>query len=250
MFKRGYFFAGLSVAALVVACGSSDSSSGSGSAPDFNTLETELTVPTGTMAAGEEAAVGDGLGAKQEQASGNPFGGIGGSSLKPQASCDTIGQDGTATGTCDCPGGGSVTYDLSGLQSQQNAQDGNIDFTLSYSADSCVSDGNTMNGSVYIKEKGNTKDYANLLIIYALHMTISGTKNATYDVDYLYKNGKIVFKIDVKDGSVLVSGSGNWDKTTKTGEFTVTDKNETWTCKATNGVGTCTSDKGGTRDFK
>lgn len=247
MFKRGYFFAGLSVAALVVACGSSDS--GTSSAPDFNALETELTVPTGTMAAGEEAAVGDGLAAQTEQTEGNPFGGIGGSSVKPKATCDQLGRDGNQSGSCDCPGGGSITFDLSGMSSMQGDSSGNVDGTVSYEADSCTSDGQTFDGSVYFKIKGNTKDAQNLFFIYSIHLTLSGAKSGRYDVDYMYKNGKVIFAVDVKDGSVLVSAKGSWDKNTKTGSFSVTDKNTTWECEAVNGVGSCTNTAGEKREF-
>lgn len=251
MFKRGYIFAGLSVAGLLIACGGDDSSSSSsGGVPDFNTLKTELTVPTGTMAAGEEGAVADGLSKSQESQSGSPFGGVGTSSLKPQAACNEGSFQGGQSGTCDCPGGGSITFDLSGMQqAQQQQQGGNVNYTVSYSANACVDDGQTMDGSVYWHYEGNTQTPQDAFFIYAIHLSLSGKRTARYDIDYLYQNGKVVFKVDVKDGSVLVSAEGNWNRETKTGSFTVKDKNETWTCTAENGKGECKSEKGTVRSF-
>jgi len=250
MFKRGYIFAGLSVAGLLIACGGSDSSGGSGSAPDFNTLKTELTVPTGTMAAGDEATVQDGLGKSMEQQEGG--GGFSplsaGGSVKPQAACSEGAVQAGKSGTCDCGGGGSVSFDLSGV-SQQQQQGGDVNYTVSITANSCVDDGNTINGSIYMHYEMTQAAPQDAFLIYAIHLSLTGTRTANYDIDYMLKNGKAVFKVDVKDGSVLVSAEGSWDRNSKSGSFTVKDKNETWTCNAENGKGSCTSDKGGSRTF-
>lgn len=251
-------FGMVAVTATGMGCSSSDSGGGSGTggAPDFGALEERLTKPSGTFDESQASPVLDGYGQQNESAtSGNPFGGSSSSTqsagLAIQAegsACNNLGQGGQ--GSCSCPSGGTLTWDMpqgSSMQSQNSS--GAIDQTVSIVASACSDGKQTIDGSIYYKIKSVKQDRSDLFMLYAIHVKLSGTRTGQYDVDYLYKNGVITFAVDVKDGKVLVSAKGNWNKNTKTGTLTITDKNTTWTCEAVNGKGTCKNTAGETRNF-
>lgn len=246
-----------------IGCGSDEESGTGGSgAPDFVALEGKLTQPTGTLAPGQESSVQDAFGAQTEAASGNPFGGGGASSgtsttqsadalstlalgpLNTSSSCSGFQQGGS--GTCSCPNGGSITYDIPATTQGKPGENpnGTIDQTVSIIANQCgTSADQTVHGSIYWKLKNPPP-----MQLFSVHVAITGRSAGKYDVEYLYKDGVITFAVDVADGRVLVSAKGGWNKATKTGTLTIKDKNETWTCSLTNGKGTCTSDKGASRN--
>ena len=250
-------------------CSSSTSggSGGGGAAPDFGTLETTLTKPTGTFDETQAGPVTDGFNTQLTASESNGLGGgsssssksfMGGelalTSLEPQnvnASCPGLKSGGA--GSCACPMGGTITYDLppGGVEKVlgDKTNTAPIDQTISLKVAACGDEASVYDGSYYIKVKSAQADRKDLFILYAIHLAVTGAKMGKYDVDYLLKDGKVTFAIEVKDGKVLVSASGNWDKKTKTGTITVTDKNGTWTCMAVNGKGMCTDKDGKTHTF-
>jgi hypothetical protein len=261
MKKVGGFCAiGLLVSMTLVGCGSdgASSSGGAGAAPDFVALEGRLTQPSGTFAAGQEGAVQDAFGTQSTAAQGNPFGGGSGGttttksvSLSPQSlhilagAGDCAGlTSGGGKGSCACSNGGSIDFDVPAGAAGQPAQaTGSIDQTISINAHACVEGAQTVDGSIFYKVKSPPP-----MQLFSVHLNMTGTKTARYDVDYLLKDGVITFAVDVADGRVLVSAKGNWNQATKSGTLVVTDKNDTWTCTLTSGKGTCTSAKGATRN--
>jgi hypothetical protein len=245
---------------MLVGCGSGESSSGGGlgSPPDFVALEGKLTQPSGTFAAGQEGAVQDGFGNQSAAAQGSPFGGGSGtSSTKSNGDLTTQSLhplDGTNTcpglenggqGTCACPNGGSLDYDVPANVAGKPGQDpnGTVDQTVSLVAHTCGTNADqTVDGSIYWKIKNPPP-----MQLFSVHLKMTGKTTASYDVEYLNKNGVVTFAVEVADGHVLVSAKGNWDKSTKTGTLVITDKNDTWTCEMVSGKGTCKSAKGESR---
>ena len=259
----------ISMAGLV-GCGSSKSSSASGpaGAPDFAALKATLTTPTGTLQPGSEGTVAGGF-SKQSTAStdGSPFGGSSASpkSLQGQLALESLhtlsgpsscpGLDQGGTGTCACPGGGSLDYNVPvggfGSLSGKN-KSGPVDITLGLTANSCVDEsGGSFNGKFFVNAKSTKADNSDLVLVESIHLAITGGKKpGQYDVDLLLDLStspqRIVFAVDVPDGKVLVSGS--WDAATKTGTITITDKTGTTTCTAMNGMGSCKGVDGKLRD--
>jgi hypothetical protein len=223
-------------------------------------LESRLSQPTGTFASGQENSVADGFGAQSESAQGNPFGGSSSGMSSSQSagelalqtlqplegsntSCAGLQEGGK--GSCACPNGGSLEFDLPSKVSGRPGQhaQGTIDQTVSIVARTCGMQANQMvDGSIYWKIKNPPP-----MQVFSVHLKLTGAKTANYDVDYMYKDGVITFAVDVADGRLLVSAKGSWDKGSKTGTLVIRDKSNTWTCNLTNGKGTCTSDAGATR---
>lgn len=242
--------------AFAVGCGGGDESSsggGAGSPPDFGAIEGRLTQPSGTFAPGQENAAMDGFGTQSAATEQNPLGGSSGSTAGKSAgelSIQTVSpladpqcqqlQNG-GKGTCACPGGGSIAYDVP-ANAGQTSSNGAIDQTISVQANNCVSGDQTVNGSIYMKIKNPPP-----MQLFSIHIAITGRDAGKYDVDYMYKDGMITFAVDVADGRVLVSAKGSWDSKTKTGTLVIRDKSETWTCEMTNGKGQCTSSGGTVR---
>lgn len=256
---RTIYFWGMTLA-VAVGCGSAATS-----APDFNSLETTLTKPTGTLAPGAEPAVIGGYNDQASNANDSAFGasatldaapgGLAASSLAPLETptsqwCPAL--DANQSGSCNCPGGGTLTFDLSAIASlagkgKDQPPMGPIDAVVSISASKCSMDEKSIDGSLYYKIKALQADLKDLFLLYALHYTETPPEKKV-DVDYLLQGGKVTFAIQVQDGTVLVSAQGNWDKSTKTGTLVVTDKNVTWTCTLVNAKGTCSDGKGTTRN--
>lgn len=270
------FFAAMT---SVVACGSSGTSSSGGSgvaAPDFAALTVSLTTPTGTLQPGSEGTVAASFG-KQLTAStdGSPFGGSDSDSDSATSTNSIALGDGRlalralhtlgggpvcpglttgGTGTCACPSGGSLDYNVpaGGVDKLFTKQGtGPINTTLSLIANNCAEGGGeSINGKVFINAKSTKVDNSDLVLIESVHMVVAGgAKPGQYDVDLLFDFSstpqRIVFAVDVPDGKVLVSGS--WDATTKNGSLTITDKTGKTTCTVAAGTGTCTGPNGQVR---
>ena len=108
----------------------------------------------------------------------------------------------------------------------------------------------SIDGTEFAKiQSSGTPNASDLLMLFDLHLTGTAKgQTVKIDADFEYLNGKYWFSVGVNDGSVVVSSDSSWDATTKTGTIYVKDRNESWTCTFTNGKGTCTSDKGTSRD--
>ncbi len=251
--------------ACVVGC-SSSSNDPFGPTPDFQQVEARFNAPTGTFGAGSESGVLAGLSQQRASQTGG-FGvgstgsssstGSGGTTAKSLRFLDANGgtsfcpalQSGAESGSCACPNGGSLAYDLSGMQQMRNYHGGPIDVTLKVRAEACTMKEASIDGTEFVKLRSSgTPSQSDLLMLFDLHLTAT-SKGLTerIDADFEYVNGKFWFSIGVNDGSVVVSSDSAWDTATKTGTILVKDRNETWTCAFTAGKGTCTSDKGASR---
>lgn len=249
----------------MVGCGSADSNP-YGPDPDFNAVQSKLSTPTGTLAAGREsAAFTDYQTQAANQANGFNYAGVGSSSssggvssqalhvLGNQASntwCPAL-QNGQTSGSCTCPSGGSLSYDFAGIQQLNQQQHGPIDVTLRLHADHCSAEGGVVDGSEFIKLKstGATVTSDNLFMFLDVHLTMSKPPvQARIDLDAEYLDGKWWYAVEVSDGTLIVaSDTAHWDGSTKTGTVYVHAKDASWTCELTNGKGTCTNEKGDAR---
>lgn len=256
---------GLLGLSALVGC-SSSSNDPFGPTPDFGRVEAQFQQPTGTFAKGSEASIVGGL-AKQQASSSDGFG-LGGASSSGSSNggvttktfdlldtkaggtgfCDAL-KNGADSGSCACPNGGSLAYDMSGMQQMRDYKGGPIDVTLKVRANACTVQDVSIDGTEFAKIKSSgTPNAQDLLMLFDLHLTVSARgQTERIDADFEYLNGKLWFSIGVDDGNVVVA-TEHWDGTTKTGTIHVKDRNESWTCVFTNGKGTCTSDKGGSRD--
>jgi hypothetical protein len=259
---------GLMGMGFAVGC-SSTSSDPFGPEPDFGKVESQFAAPSGTFAQGSEGMIISGLQQqKDSQAGGLGVGALpggsgsggtaGGVTSKALHFLDTQGggtsfcaglQSGAESGTCACPGGGALAYDLSGLRQLQGYQGGPIDVTLKVRANACVAQNASIDGTEFIKLKSNGAPSASdLMMLFDIHLSAhAGAVSARIDADFEYLNGKFWFSLGVNDGNVVVA-SATWDSSTKTGTIVVKDRSDTWTCDFVNGKGTCTSDHGGSRD--
>ncbi len=252
--------------ACVVGC-SSSSHDPFGPTPDFLAVQARFAAPSGTFAPGSESQVLTGL-SQQRAQQGGGFGiggasststsGSGGTTAKSLRFLDVNGgtsfcpalQSGAESGSCACPNGGSLAYDLSGMQAMRNYHGGSVDVTLKVRAEACTVNDASIDGTEFAKIKSiGTPSQADLLMLFDLHMTatVKG-EHERIDADFEYLNGKFWFAVGVNDGTVVVSSDAAWDGTAKTGTITVKDRFETWTCAFTGGKGTCASDKGTSRD--
>ena len=254
------------VSVSAVGC-SSASNDPFGATPDFQQVEAKFNAPTGTFASGSESQVISGL--TQQRAAQNGGFGIGSTGSSQSASsggttakslrfldvnggaafCPAL-QSGAESGSCACPSGGSLAYDMSGMQQMRNYHGGSVDVTLKVRAEGCTMNDASLDGTEFAKIKSSgTPSKADLLMLFDLHMTAT-VKGQTerIDADFEYLNGKFWFSIGVNDGTVTVSSDSSWDSATKSGTIVVKDRNETWTCTFSGGKGTCASDKGPSRD--
>jgi len=251
--------------ALVAGC-SSSSNDPFGPAPDFQQVAARFNAPTGTFASGSESGVLAGL-TQQKSAQNGGFaiggtsssssGASGGTTSKSLRFLDANGgssfcpalSSGAESGSCACPSGGSLAYDLSGMQQMKNYKGGPIDVTLKVRAEACTVNDASIDGTEFAKISSNgTPSQTDLMMLFDVHLTATA-KGVTerIDADFEYLNGKYWFSIGVNDGSVVVSADSAFDGTAKTGTIVVKDRNETWTCTFASGKGTCTSDKGASR---
>ena len=275
MLKGGIVIAASILGIFAVGCSSSSSGSDPfGSAPDFGSIQQQFKSPSGSFA-GHEAKTFSGYATQQDN--GNTISGFsvaGGSStasygtwrlqslgvhVQDDAFC-AIGQGNSSSSSCACPGGGTIEWDLSGLQQySQAAQNGGpVDATVKIAASACKSaDGSeSLDGKIFENFRGTvpaagaaTTAPTDFAIIMDAHFTATmkdkGTAKVDIDLEYAMKNGAYtaVYSVQVDDGNVVVSG--NWDSTTKTGNITITDKNGTVTCVASDGkTAVCTDGAG------
>jgi hypothetical protein len=250
------------VGALV---GCSSSSGGSsydfGPEPDYTAIRAIYDHPTGTFAAGSETTI---FGAyTQQQQAGDNYGSVG--SLQSGGTttqsvglhilggsgatdfCPAISQGGS--GSCSCPAGGTLYYDLSGLASLQQ-QSGAINATAKVAFAGCGVNTVTVNGHefLHVESAVSPPTAQSLFEVLDAHLTATPPP-LSIDMDLFYDQGKWWVSVNVNDGQVVVSGDGTWDGTTGSGTISVKDKSDTWSCTATNGHGTCTSGSGQTRTF-
>jgi len=256
--------------------GCSSSSSGSdpyGGTPDFASIQQEFRAPTGTFAGHENAAFNA---FSQQQSNSNSlsgftFGAGGGTTAQSfvntrlrtlgvgtasSASCDIAANGSSSSGSCTCHGGGSLSYDLSGLQQYTDAaqKGGPVDATIKIAASGCKSQDGTesVDGKIFenfrgtVPAPGTTQDpkTADFAIMLDAHVTAqtpaAGSVHVDLDVMFAALNGLYseYFVIHVDDGTEVIGGQ--WDANTKTGSITVTDKNGTWTCTGDGKVAHCT----------
>lgn len=273
----GLMVTGVVVGMFAVGCGSSSASSDPyGGTPDFANIQQEFKAPTGTFA-GHETATFNAY-AQQQQNSSNLSGfslggGASGQSfvnyrlrslgitpMSDGASCNVLASGSGDTGSCACPGGGSIQYDISGLKDYANAEakGGKIDATIKMSANACKSADGTesVDGKIFENFRGTvpaagtatdptTADFA---IIFDAHVTaVSPSATAKVDLDFELTTINGVYSeyylVHIDDGTVVVSGT--WDANSKTGSLTITDKNGSWTCSSNDGkTATCTGTGG------
>jgi hypothetical protein len=233
-------FGGLLIAVCATGCGGGDSKP---SGPDFGALQKEYTSPSGTLQAGDKAAI---IAALDSQSA---SGGVGVLSA-PRQNADGPGPHvlattptcsaPTASGeTCTCPGGGS--YAVSIGASSANGATGTVTYNAcNESSDAATSI--TLSGSVSFDESINP-----MIFIYSgsIDETISPPPQTIHiDLNYALINDMMSFNVKVADGNVLVQESLDWDTTTKSGSFTVVTKDGTTMCTLTDGAGTCTGPGG------
>lgn len=275
----GLIVAGVVAGVFAAGCSSSSSSDPYGATPDFGTIQQQLKAPTGTFA-GHETATFSAYAAQQNGASslsGFALAGGADSTTSAQAFVDyrlrslgvqpmsgpacNIVASGADTGSCNCPGGGSLQYDISGLKQYADleAKGGPIDATIKVAANACRSADGTesVDGKVFenfrgtVPAPGTNQDpkTADFSLIFDAHLTAtSPSASVRVDLDFALTTLNGVYSeyylVHVDDGTVVVSGS--WDTTTKTGSLTITDKNGSWTCTGDGKVATCTG-TGGTK---
>ena len=258
-----------------IGCSGSESSDPFGAEPDYATLKQRISSPTGTL----DARNMGGLFARySEQRGTSSIGSIGISSPKTASadeesaattsssgthsqalrilgggssltsSCGAIAQ-GTTTGSCSCPEGGSFTYDFSGLTTVQQST-GPIDASIKVRFDSCRMKDLGLDGREFVRlhaDRGGAKvDMKSLELLLVADLTVSkGAETHTLDLAALVRNGQFELAVSVDDGWVTVSSTSSGAG----GSFVVRDRNSTWTCNVVNGAGSCKDDKGNTHAF-
>jgi hypothetical protein len=271
----GLSAAGVFAGWLIVGCSSGGSKADPyGPPPDFTTIQSRFESPTGTFAKGSESSVFDGFSQQtQNPSSSFGIGGVGASTsasgssptIKSQALhilggnttssfCPSLadglkaGQD---SGSCSCPDGGSLLWEIDGLeQSKQSVQNGGpINVLAKVRAMQCTYQNESVDGTEFAEMKSSGAPSASdLLVLFDMHLVATGAVSLKLDADFVYDNGQYWFSVTVNDGNVVV-GSESYDSATKTGTVIVRDRNDTWTCTLTNGTGTCTSQRGDTRQI-
>lgn len=258
--------AAAAVTSIMLACGSS-SDDPFGPEPSYADIKAQFDHPTGTFAAGSEKSI---FSTYDGQANANTAYNVLGSqtgsstpSTTMQAShglrilggvgnastwCGAL-QQGQASGSCGCPQGGTFVYDLSGIE-QARQQSGVVDVTAKLRFEACAVDQATVDGREFLHMHADSSAGGQLADFYMLldaHLTATAPdQKATIDLEALFDNGGFWASIKVNDGNVAVATTTGG---TQNGKVVVKDRNETWTCALTNGAGTCTSDKGGSRQI-
>lgn len=247
-----------------------------GPSPDFNQLQAKYDHPSGTFARGSEAAV---FGSYTSQRGGgaNQYGittnGAGGGATDNAGSgvttkslrildnaggtssatwCSALAH-GDASGSCACPSGGTVYYDMSGVQ-QLRAQHGAgpIDITLRLRYDACAIETTKIDGHEFAKMKSvGAPSAADLEMLLDAHFRVSAPGlSEKVDLDLFYVDGKWWIAVGVDDGFIVVGSGSGYSGATKTGTIYVRERGASWTCTLANGHGTCTSDQGETRSVQ
>ncbi|MEO7032771.1 MAG: hypothetical protein ABI548_02985 [Polyangiaceae bacterium] len=239
----------LLVALSATACGSGDDKPSGGSA-DFGALQKKYANPSGTLSASDKDAIIKGLDQQSDASSSGiaPLGahvGIGGAGKGAHVldtapfTCGSSTQG--ASVSCTCNSGGTVAISGSASQDGSSVQE-------SESFNNCKFDeaGSSVvvNGSMTYAEITSPPP-AMTIIKESFTETITPPGDTIkLDLDYAEIGGMLSYSVDVADGNVLLSASGNWDSTTDSGSFTVTTKDGTYSCSLTNGAGDCTGSGG------
>ncbi len=198
---------------------------------------------------------------------GSPLGGGGGASAKSigiralrvlaadtEASCADV-DAGKDKGTCACPGGGSLSYDIPNLAAMSAASTlpDELDMALSY--DACVLDGQRYSGSLAMllskksvvdvksasgasgSAAGTSAEGSMNMLVVAKDLSFGGdTSSFAFALD----NGRFFYapEVDAQGGYVLTELS-------LTGKMKVHAKNGTFDCDVdTKGQGACKSEDG------
>jgi hypothetical protein len=159
------------------------------------------------------------------------------------AGCSALAS-GQQSGSCACPGGGSIDYVIRASGQGGAASGGLVKFRMN----ACSSGDTTIDGSEYIDIHTDTSNqqhplYSMLLVLDATVTNKAGTKKI--DLQWRYANGATEIAAKVDDGWVVVSIK----QSSTGGTWTVRDRNGSYTCTVDSGHGSCTSDKGVTRTF-
>jgi hypothetical protein len=266
--------AGVLVGSLVVGCSSGNSSADPyGAAPDFTAIQSRFASPTGTFAKGSESSVFDGFAQQaKNQSSSFGIGGLGtstsggsdnGAPLKSQALhllggnttssfCPQLASgigNGQDSGSCSCPGGGNLIWEVDGLEQAKQSSGGPINVIAKVRATQCTFQNETVDGTEFAQVKSSGTPNANdMFMLLDVHLVGTGAVSLKLDADFEYQNGQFWFSVTVNDGNVVV-GSESYSSATKNGTIIVRDRDDTWTCTLTNGTGTCTSKSGQTRQI-
>jgi len=261
----GFVLGGAVLGIVAIGCSSSSSSSDPfGGTPNFGTIQQQFQHPTGTFT-GKESQTFSAYASEQSNSSalsgfGSPAGGTttGQSHLNLRLEGLGVHLEGGApactftneTGSCNCPGGGTIQYDISGIKQYSDAlqKGGTVDATIKYKASAC-SDGNgqSIDGTLFENYHGTvpaagsqpSKTPSDFSIIVDAHLTAvsaaRGTVKVDLDFEFATVNGVYseAFSVQVNDGNVVVTGT--WNSNTKTGTITVVDKDGTTTCTASDG---------------
>src|SRR5207244_292336 len=106
-------------------------------------------------------------------------------------------ESGAESGSCACPGGGTLAYDLSGMQQMRSYHGGSVDVTLKVRAEACTVSDASIDGTEFAKIKSTgTPSQQDLLMLFDLHMpaTAKGQRERI-DADFEYLNGKFWFSV-------------------------------------------------------
>jgi hypothetical protein len=209
---------------------------------NFTSLRAEYTSPTGTLGSTDIATVAAAL-SKAEQTQNIPT--MSGSRRGPQRplSPTSVCTESATGASCACSGGG--TYSVSVASAQAN----DVEETIAYNQCDFANDANateTIDGTLQFEDASNGSQS---VIIYAgtIDETLTPPGTTTQiDLNFAEINGMLAYDVTISSGNVLVSENGNWDPSTDSGSFTVTDKSGTWTCTVTDDVGSCTGSSGQT----
>jgi hypothetical protein len=246
------FVTGSMMVGLLAGCGSGSQPDPFGPEPDYGAIKAQLDHPTGTFAPGTEKTVLSTYSSQQTSASTYSFGSATQTSGQANGTanswCSAMA-GGQTSGSCSCPNGGSLVYDIpTPAQSSQS-----IDVTEKARFQACIDQGVTLDGTEFVHVHESTASGAqqpsDFWMILDAHLTAT-TQGMTEQVvmDALFDTSGMWISISVNDGSVAVgltaSGTAQGGAT-----YTVRDRNETWTCTVNNGAGSCTSSLGNTRQF-
>jgi hypothetical protein len=259
--------------AVLAGCSSTATNDPFGADPDYASIQSRFSTPDGTFNAANAKSVFARYSDDQKTSQDIDVGGaakVGGggtgttsSGLKSQAlhlldlaesgsatspRCTSI-EHGDTTGSCSCEGGGSFTYDFSGIREAQQSS-GPIDVSLKLRVDGCSTQGLRLDGREFVRvhfDRGGGKIDANSASV-LLVADITATKDAeSHRIDLAARVTQSTFEIALRvdDGWITIKGSGTADD----GSFTVRDRDGSWTCTVVSGAGTCTGSSGETRSF-
>jgi hypothetical protein len=255
---------------VAAGCSGSDSSDPFGPDPDYASVQQRFSSPTGTVSERnmsklfarysdqrDASALGNvGLGTSTTTTTSSGTSGthsqalhiLGGSSGLA-ASCSALAQ-GSTTGSCACPAGGSFTYDFGGLRAVQQSS-GPIDAALKVRFDACHMNDVGLDGRefvhVHAERGGSSVDVNTLDILLVADLTVSkGAETHSIDLAAMVRKGEVEIALAVDDGWVTIRATSS---AAGTGSFVIRDRNGSWTCDVQSGSGTCHDEQGNTKTF-